>query len=321
MLWILLAAALLGAAVVVTAYVCYRIAFYAPRNETSGEEYPIPEGEIYEPFRDTMVRWIKETRALPYDDVYITSHDGLRLHGRYFECVPGAPIELMLHGYRGNAERDLSGGVQRCFAIGRNVLLIDQRACGESEGNVISFGINERKDCRLWIDYLLHRFGSDVTIILTGISMGASTVLMVGGEKLPDNVVMILADCGFTSAKDIIHKTIRDMKLPPVLAYPFVKLGARLFGHFNLDECSAIEAVKKCPLPVIFVHGAADDFVPCDMSRRLYEACNSPKTFLAVPGAGHGLAYIVDSDAYFEMLCSFCNAHGLPTQVDKSKVW
>lgn len=321
MLWILIAAAVIALAVLIAAYVCFRIAFYVPEGQgKSKEEYPIPDGEIYEPFRDTMVGWIKKTRTLEHDDVYITSFDGLRLHGRYYECAPGAPIELMFHGYRGEAERDLCGGVLRCFAIGRNVLIVDQRACGDSEGNVISFGINERRDCLRWVDYLIKRFGGDVKIILTGISMGASTVLMAGGEKLPDNVVMILADCGFTSAKDIIYKTIREMKLPPKLAYPFVKLGARIFGHFDVDETSAIEAVKRCRLPIIFVHGESDDFVPCDMSRRLHATCKTPKALLTVPQAGHGLAYIMDSDAYFDMLCRFCNQQGLPTAVDKSRI-
>ena len=96
--------------VLLVSYCCYRMAFYVKR-VASDDEIHTPEGEIYEPFREDMVRWIKEVRQLPHEDYYITSDDGLKLHGRFYEYAPGAPIELMLHGYRGSAERDLSGGV------------------------------------------------------------------------------------------------------------------------------------------------------------------------------------------------------------------
>ena len=143
-------------------------------------------------------------------------------------------MEIMFHGYRGNAERDLSGGIQRCFALGRSVLLVDQRTSCGSEGNVISFGINEHRDCLSWVDFAVKHFGPDIKIILTGISMGASTVLMAAGKELPKNVVGVLADCGFSSAREIIKKCARDLKIPADLIYPFIKLGAKIFGHFNL---------------------------------------------------------------------------------------
>ena len=260
-----------------TAYICFYIAFYVPRRKNEATDaIIIPEGDIYEPYRDQMVKWIKDARALKHEDVSITSFDGLKLTGKFFEYAPGAPIELMFHGYRGSAERDLSGGVQRCFALGRSILLVDQRTSGGSEGHVISFGINESRDCLSWIDFLISRFGKDVRIILTGISMGASTVMIAAGYDLPENVISILADCGYTSARDIIKKVMRQLKLPADLLYPFVKLGARLYGHFNLEETSPIEAMKKCTKPIIFIHGEADDFVPCEMSRQNYSACASP---------------------------------------------
>lgn len=305
----------------VISYICFRMAFYVPRkklhkdtipgqnnpviNTAVSEEFSIPEGEIYEPYREQMVAWMKETRALPHETMSIHSFDGLTLYGKYYECIPGAPIELMFHGYRGSAERDLSGGVQRCFALGRNVLLVDQRTSGKSQGNVITFGINESKDCLAWIDCLIKRFGPDVKIILTGISMGASTVMIAAGQPLPTNVMGILADCGYTSAKDIIKKTIREMKLPPNLLYPIVKLGAKIYGHFDLEETSPIEAMKNCQRPIIFIHGEADDFVPCEMSLRNFEACTAPKTILTVPGAGHGLGYLVDTEGYFKTVREF----------------
>ena len=307
-LTILLLLFVLCMAVLLIAYVCFRMAFYVPeKTKQSQEEYPLPEGKIYEPYREKMIQWMQEVRATPCEDMVVQSFDGLTLRGRYYEYAPGAPIELMFHGYRGRADRDLCGGMQRCFALGHSALIVDQRACGSSEGNVITFGVNESRDCRTWLDYAIDRFGQDCKIILCGISMGASTVLMAAGRYLPENVIGVLADCGYTSARDIIQKVIQtDMHLPPKLAYPFVRLGAKLFGHFDLEETPAVEAVTRCTVPVIFFHGESDDFVPCQMSVRNYEACSAQKKHLVtVPGAGHGLSYPVSPKRYLQEMREF----------------
>lgn len=302
-LWILPALLVL---VLVIAFICFYMAFFVPKHEpVAMDDYTIPDGEIYEPFRDQMVQWMKEVRALPHEDVYITSFDGLRLHGKYYEYAPGAPIELMFHGYRGNCDRDLCGGVQRCFSLGRSCLLVDQRASSASEGHVITFGIKEHRDCLKWIDFMVQHFGEEVKIILTGISMGASTVLMAVGSPLPPQVKGVLADCGFSSAKAIICKVIAQLRLPPKLLYPFVRLGARIFGGFDLEELSAAEAVTQATVPVIFFHGKDDVFVPAEMSQENYDACASRKALITTPGAGHGLCYPVDPDGYLKALRDF----------------
>ena len=285
-------------------YCCYRMAFRVKRIPVC-DEIVTPVGKIYDPFRDDMIRWIKEARQMDTQDFYIQSDDGLKLHGRFYEYAPGAPIELMFHGYRGSAERDLSGGVQRCFLLGRSAFLVDQRCSNESEGHVITFGIKEHKDCLRWIDFLVEHFGPDVKIILTGISMGASTVMMAAGHKLPENVLGVLSDCGFSSARDIMFSVIKEMGLPPLICYPFVKLGAKIFGHFDLEEYSAQEAMKTCTVPVIFFHGEADDFVPCWMSRACYDACSAKKKLVLVPDAGHGLSYPVAPEQYLDALRDF----------------
>lgn len=313
-MYILLAVLVLVALVLLISYICFRMAFLAKPGPD--EEYAIPRGKIYEPHREQMVAWMKEARRLVTEEVSIVSFDGLRLYGKYYEYKPGAPLELMFHGYRGSAERDLCGGVQRCFALGRNCLIVDQRTSEKSEGRVITFGVNERRDCLAWVDFAIDHFGPDVQIVLTGISMGAATVLMAAGEPLPEQVKGVLADCGYTSARDIIRKTIRDMKLPVALAYPFVKLGARLYGHFDLEETSPIEAMERCTVPVLFYHGEGDDFVPCEMSCRNYEACRSPKAIFTVPHAGHGLSYLLDREGYLNNLAEFWSSVGLPTEVN-----
>ena len=295
----------LAAIVLLCSYLCFRMAFLVQKKAVLGpDDFPIPEGKIYEPHREQMVAWMKEVRALPYREFEISSHDRLTLHGKFYEFSPGAPIEIMFHGYRGSAERDLCGGVQRAFALGRSVLLVDQRASCRSGGKIISFGANEQYDCLAWADFVAKTF-PEIPVILTGISMGATTVLLAASHPLPQNVVGVLADCGYTSGKEIIQVVIKLMKLPPKLAYPFVQLAARLFGGFNLSDTDATKALANCKLPVIFFHGENDNFVPCYMSQKNYDACPSRKRLVTIPGAGHGLCYLIDPDGYLQALREF----------------
>lgn len=304
-LWVVLGLAIIT---LLISYVCFRMSFLVVKRSKA----EIPPGKAYEPYRPVLKKWMEEARKMPCEEMEITSFDGLKLRGKYYECIPGAPMELMLHGYRGNGERDLCGGIQRAFALGRNVLIPDQRAGGRSEGRVITFGINESKDCVTWLEHIEKRFGPDVKVIITGVSMGAATVMMAAGRELPKCVVGVLADCGYTSPRAIIKKVIRDMKLPADLLYPFVRLGAIVFGRFDPDSYSPEEAMANCKLPVIFVHGEADDFVPCEMTRRNYELCTGPKVLLTVPDAGHGLSYPAAPERYIRTLKDFNATMGLP---------
>ncbi|MBQ9083994.1 MAG: alpha/beta hydrolase [Clostridia bacterium] len=296
--------------VLLGAYLCFRMVFFVSdkdrqREREHFEQFVTPDGEAYDPYRDQMVHWMKEIRAMPCEEVSVTSFDGLTLRGKYYEYAPGATVELMFHGYRGSADRDLCGGAQRCFALGRSALIVDQRCSNHSEGNVTTFGIHEHLDCLTWVRYMVQHFGPDVRIILTGISMGAATVLMAAGKELPDNVIGVLADCGFTSAKEIIQKVMRQLHLPDKLLYPLVRLGARLFGHFDPDEYSPVEAVRHCKVPVIFFHGADDDYVPCEMSVKNYTACAAKKKLVLIPGADHGLSYLAAPNQYLNALIDF----------------
>ena len=304
-LFIALALAASVAVIALTvAYICYRRVFYSPPRVIT-DEIPTPPGEIYDEYREPMKEWVRIVRKMPHDDVEIKSHDGLTLRAKYFEYEDGAPIEIMFHGYQGNAERDMSAGVLRAFKLGRSVLLVDHRASGLSDGKVITFGVLERRDCLRWIDYLTNRFGNSRAIILTGISMGAATVTSCSSEQLPPCVIGVLADCGYSSAKEIIKKVIRDMKLPATLLYPFVKLGARVFGGFRLEEHPPIEEVKHARIPIFFTHGDTDDFVPCSMREDCHRECVSEKRLFIVKGAGHGLCYPVAKDDYLNAIDEF----------------
>ena len=306
--WILVAAGVAALLFFTVAYFCFFKVFYSTSKQKrgNGEEYPIPDGHIYEAFRPRMIKWLDMARSLPYRACSIVSHDGLTLRGKYYECKPGATIELLMHGYRGNAERDMSGAIERCFRLGHNALLIDQRAAGASDGHVITFGINESRDCLRWVEYIHNEIDEKAPIIIAGVSMGAATVMIAAGdENLPSYVVGALADCGYSSARDIIQKVMAEHHYPVKLTYFFARLGGKLFGHFDVEERVPIEQVKKARVPIIFLHGDDDDFVPLQMSIDCHAVCSTKKHLTVIPGAGHGLAFPVDEDGYLAEVGKF----------------
>lgn len=288
-----------------TAYICYRMAFYSNNKPHKKDEINLPDNEIFKHFKPLILSDIFAARAMKYQEFYVKSFDGLTLYGKYYESFKDAPIELMFHGYRGDGERDLSTGIRRAKECGRNVLIVDQRGHGKSEGHTISFGINERLDCLVWIDKVIEVFGQDTKIILTGISMGAATVMMASNLDLPSNVIGILADCGYDSPKNIIIKYINDLHLPAKIFYPFVKLGALIFGHFNIEKASPIESVKEAKVPIFFIHGEKDTFVPCSMSEKLYKECISRKQLTIIKNAEHGISYLFEPETYVSALKEF----------------
>ena len=288
------------------AYYCYRRIFYAAPKKKNGP-IKLPSGEQYEVNRDKMLSLIDEMRAIPFETVYITSFDGLNLAGRYYHVKDGAPVHIQFHGYKGWAYRDFCGGNKLARERGCNTLVVDQRAHGMSEGNTISMGINERFDCLSWINYICERFGRDVKIVISGVSMGATTVLMAAGLGLTENVIGIIADCPYSSPKEIIMKVCSDMKLPERLMYPFVRLGAKLYGHFDLEAADAAEAVCHAKVPILLIHGEDDRFVPCSMSQKIFERfkeANPDGNMLleTFPGAGHGISFMEDEVRYVRII-------------------
>lgn len=249
---------------------------------------------------------IKEMNELTFESVFITSFDGVKLYARYYHVRDGALLQIQFHGYRGSALRDFCGGHKLARESGHNILAVDQRAHGKSGGNTITFGINERYDCLSWVNYAVERFGKETPLFLSGVSMGAATVLMASELNLPENVVGIIADSPYSSPEEIIRKVCReDMGLPPAIAMFFIRLGAKVFGHFDLRKADAINAVHHTKIPILLLHGESDLFVPCDMSKIIAENASGQIFRETFPNAGHGLSYIVDPDKYSKITISF----------------
>ena len=248
---------------------------------------------------DPVAQWrhlidpaVARLKAGPWEDLYITSHDGLRLHGVYFDRG-GADTVLCFHGYRSTPFGDFCIGGTFYLDEGCNVLFVDQRAHGESEGRYISYGIHERLDVKAWVEHMAPRTSG--RLFLSGISMGAATVLMAADLELP-KVAGIMADCGFTSPRAIIKKVIGDMHLPTWPILPLMNLWCRLLGRFSQTEYSTLQSLAQAKYPILFVHGKADDFVPCSMTEESYAACSGDKELVLVGNAGHGLSFLIERE-------------------------
>ncbi len=300
---ILIVAAVAVIVLILSGYT-YKICFHAAKDHFE-DPYMQMDDPQFKPVQHLMDKSTRIMEQTECENVYITSHDGLKLHGRFYAVADKAPVIIVFHGYRSPALRDCAGGFSLGLKLGYNVLAVDQRAHGNSEGRVISFGIRERYDCLRWITYVNNRFGEDTPIILCGISMGAATILMSASLELPQNVRGIMADCPYSSPSAIIRKVCKDVGYPPALAYPFLWLGALIYGGFRLNSCDAVSAVKNTDIPILLIHGGDDRFVPCQMSKQIYENCATHAQLHIFPDAGHGLSYIVDHIRYEEICLKF----------------
>jgi fermentation-respiration switch protein FrsA (DUF1100 family) len=271
-------------------------------------------------------------RELPWLDqagcetVEIRSRDGLRLRGLWLSKPGNANTVILAHGYTGWVQQ-LSGFALYFYErAGFNILLPHARAHGASEGEYIGFGWLERPDYLDWIDWVKNRVaeetagiaaadaaadGPEQKIVLYGISMGAATVMMVGGEEsLPTEVKAIIEDCGYTSVQDelMFQMKARYHISSPSLLRRVDSLAKKKAGY-SFEEASSLNQVKKIKIPVLFIHGGEDSFVPTEMVYPLYEACTAPKELYVVPGADHGLACEADPGEYERRVTQFLSKY------------
>ena len=264
------------------------------------------ENTAWYKFGSDIHRGIDWINSMPHEVLTTRSHDGLTLYADLIEHESPRATIIMFHGYRSAGPNDFSCATEFYYSLGFNLLLVDQRAHGRSEGKYIGFGALERFDCQKWTEVIYERYGKSLPIIITGISMGASTVLMASSLKLPENLIAIIADCGFTSPKEIIAHVIKQSyHIPPQIILPAMSLWSRLLAGYFFGEISTCDVLKANRTPLLFIHGEADDFVPCDMSKRALEAAVAEKEAIFVDGAGHGESYIFETARCQETLKRF----------------
>lgn len=248
----------------------------------------------------------EKAKLLPTESVSVKSCDGLRLNGRIYHCEEPKRIILAMHGWRSDWTIDFGSSVG--FYHGEHSIMVfpDQRGQNESEGDYIGFGVLERRDVLTWLEYITDRFGTELPVYLLGVSMGATTIMMATGEKLPDCVKGVIADCGFTSPHGIWkHVLDNNLKISSRPIYPIANAIVKREASFDGDEYSTVDALAKNDRPILFIHGTADRFVPLSMTFENFTACNSDKQMLIVPTAAHGMSYLTDTARYEEAVLGF----------------
>ena len=240
-------------------------------------------------------------------DMYITSQDGLHLHAYYLPAADSKRIVLLSHGYRGSGFSDFANTAKFLHDNGCDLLFIDQRCCGRSEGKYITFGAKEHLDVLDWTDMLAKNNSAGLPIYLYGESMGAASVLMAAGHTLPDCVRGIISDCGFTSMKqqlrDIADEWFHIQWIELLLMR--VSLFCRLFAGFKMSDADTADALSKCTVPVLFFHGSNDTYVKAHNSVINFELCRSKKELVIIPGARHLCCPYVDEALYREKITEF----------------
>ncbi|MCF0237533.1 MAG: alpha/beta hydrolase [Sphaerochaetaceae bacterium] len=299
--------------ILIGSYVTYVIAFKrSEKREMSLSDFPFNKST--EKYREKTLKMVAEFASLPYEKVGITSKDGTKLFGRYYNYNEKAPVVIMIHGYRSSGYHDFCGGSVIFRNNGFNLLCISQRGHGESGGRAITFGIKEKYDVLSWIYYLIARLGNDVPIALCGTSMGAATVLMVSGLNLPKNVKAIMADAPYSSVKEILSLALKKFKLPQFPFMAFMTIGARIFGGFSIKDGEVASYVENSKVPLLIVHGDADHTVPYSMSQFLKEAYPEKIDFEVFPEAAHCLSYMVDEKRYTLLCDTFIDKYFLSTK-------
>ncbi|HLR02707.1 MAG TPA: alpha/beta hydrolase [Virgibacillus sp.] len=255
--------------------------------------------------------WRSWTRDQDFETWDMTSDDGLDLKGYYLEAdEPTDKTVILAHGYLGNASDMGLFGQYYHDTLGYNIFMADARGHGDSGGDYIGFGWDDRLDYVDWVDRVIDELGPDTEIVLHGVSMGAATVLMASGEELPDNVKAIVADSPYTSVYDMFAYQMKRMfHIPDIPVLPSTSIVTQLRAGYSLKEASALEQVKKADVPILYIHGEADTFVPTDMSQELYENTKSEAELMTIPNAGHGEGYVIAENKYIDKLNRFLNKY------------
>lgn len=242
----------------------------------------------------------------------MTSYDGLELKGYYLPAKePTNKTVVLAHGYLGNA-RDMGLYGQYYYEeLGYNIFTADMRGHGNSGGDYIGFGWHDRLDYIDWMDKIIEKTGDDTEIVMHGVSMGASTVLMASGEKdLQPNVKAVVADSPYTSVYDMFDYQLERMfHLPAFPILPSTSVVTKMKAGYSLSEASALDQVKKAEVPILYIHGNADTFVPTKMTEELLENTKSEAEMITFDGAGHGEAFVTQEDRYVSKLNEFLEKH------------
>ncbi|MCI5774382.1 MAG: alpha/beta hydrolase [Erysipelotrichaceae bacterium] len=249
----------------------------------------------------TYDEWIKDKTV---EEIYIESYDGLTLYAESLKVQDSHNYLLAVHGYTVD-HRDIAPYTVPFFEKGYNVITIDQRARENSEGNHVTMGYKESFDVLSWINYIIS-IDEKAQIVLYGESMGAATVMLAASKDVPKNVKAVIEDCGYTSAKAMYKDQLKErFNLPDFPLLNLASIISRIRYQFDFDEANVLKHINDIKVPVLFIHGSADDYVPTYMVKELYDAYKNEKELLIIDGAGHGASADIDPNLYYETIFLF----------------
>ena len=255
-------------------------------------------------FQTQVQQWAEATLSSEHT---ITSDDGLTLYAEAYTQESSNWI-VAVHGYTGNGA-EMTEAAKQFYDLGFNVLLPDCRGHGKSEGDYIGMGWHDRMDIINWAKQI-SQWDPHSRIALYGLSMGAAAVMMASGEELPGNIKCIIEDCGYTSVNEEFSYHLKNsFKLPRFPLLNTVDWLCKIHAGFRFKEASAIKQIRKCKLPILFIHGGKDYFVPTEMVYKLYDAAECEKELFIVPDAGHGVSGQVSRKQYWEKICAFTDRY------------
>lgn len=252
--------------------------------------------------------WIDWVDAQPFEQLSLTSRDGLELSGYYLPAKePTDKLVILTHGYLGNALQMGLFGEYYYEELGYSLFMPDARGHGKSAGEYYGFGWHDRLDLIDWTKLFIENFGAETEVVYHGLSMGAATVLMASGEgELPKQVKAIVADSPYQSVYGLFAYQMRRMFYLP--AFPLLdstSLLTKMKAGYSFREANSLHSVEKTTVPIFYIHGESDTFVPTEMTRELVDATRSETESLFVPSANHGESFVLAEEAYKQTLNSF----------------
>ena len=240
-------------------------------------------------------------------DWYIRSIDGLKLHAFYLPADNPKRIILLSHGYKGTSFGSIAHMAEFLHENDSSLLFVDQRCCGKSEGKYITFGAKEQYDILAWIRRISRINKERLPIYLYGQSMGAATVLLAAGHKLPEEVKGIIADCGFHSLKQQLKDIAKGWFHLHWIGLLLIRVDilCRYYAGFRMQDTDTTRALLKNKRPILFFHGKEDTYVWPKNTLINYELCTAPKELVMVPGARHLCSSFVAPELYKKKLIEF----------------
>ena len=308
------------AVVIALLFICFGIGYafvflIIRRQDTlQSPETGAESSELLEPTGNALWAYnipkFKPFRELPFESADIISFDGLRLHADFLRGEPGTKVTMIFcHGYKSEAAFDFAAMYDFYRSLGYNLVYLNMRAHGKSGGKYIGFGVLDRFDVQSWAKKVAELF-PDTSIFLHGMSMGAASILQSADLELDPAVCGIIADCGFSSTNDVFRNLVGGLYHLP--ATPFVDIFEavnRMTAGYGFTDADSVRSMEKSRLPLAYICGDCDRYVPLDMAMRIYNACVQDKVLLIAEGAGHAASFTTENEKYRNLITEFINTH------------